>query len=111
MSTLRLTFTLDVELFDGLPRDAKLDKVQAYLDMQLNEYCDGRHHLAVEAFGALMDVRYAMRRAVADGLEARWKEAGEAHPPGFSSRAAGDRVAESYFSHRPLEFQGVELID
>jgi hypothetical protein len=115
---LKLMFSLDVNLYDGLPEDLTLPKLAAYLDMEVNDYCDGRDPLCVEAFAALFDVRPAMVRAICDVVgKAREKqglpkmvESGPLSQTNASYLIAAERIKEAMIRHGVLEFQSVELM-
>jgi hypothetical protein len=111
-------FSLDVNLYEGLPEDLTLPKLHAYLDMDYNDYSDGRHALAVEAFAALFGCKYQMAQAISDVIEARRDKAGLPRmvPSGPRSNTnaalqiAHERVDAARVHHGVLEFQSVEII-
>ena len=111
MRQLKLMFSLDVNLYDGLPDDLTLSTLAAYLDMDVNDYTDGRHDLAVETFTALFDARPAMVRAIADAMQKRRQAAGETLRPttwAADHDTARKRVDAKSIRHMPLVFRGVE---
>ncbi len=119
MKTFRVTLTMDLRLLGVEPKDLTLEKLRAYLDMDLNEYVDGRHALCVETFHALFSPHWAMTRAVADVIQKRREAAGAPKMLRSGPRAktnaalayAHDQMKRALIHVSELEFRSVEEID